>query len=81
MIPAPKQSIAGPRKRLRIHRPTDVSGHVRYWRINGYLASIRCWSDQEFQMLTRPPQDAVLYPEGVWVQLEWASETKLKSQG
>lgn len=68
--------------KLRLHKPVkENSGHIRYWRINGHLASIRCWTDQEYQALRQPPANAVLYPEGVWVQLDWAFESDPKRAG
>jgi len=80
MIEAARQSVKCRQPKLRLHKPNkDQSGHIRYWRINGFLASIRCWTDQEYQALRQPPPNAVLYPEGVWVQLEWAAEPEQRS--
>jgi hypothetical protein len=71
MLPAHDNTSRPRRHALRIVRPPEACGHVRYWRINGYVASIHCWSDEEFRRLTEPPQDAVHYPEGVWIKLDW----------
>jgi hypothetical protein len=48
-----------------------MSGHIRNWLINGYLASIQCWTDAEFGQIANPPADAIHYPEGVWIRLDW----------
>jgi len=71
MQPAGKSKLRKDRPKLRLVRPVESSGHVRYWLINGYLASIQCWTEKEFEELHHRPEDAVFYPEGVWVSLRW----------
>ncbi len=71
MLPAPDKPLLKRRPALRILRAPEDCGHVRYWRINGYTAAIRCWTDEEFRRLPQPPGDAVHYPEGVWIHLDW----------
>ncbi len=71
MLPAPDKSSLNRRPAFRVVRAPEECGHVRYWRINGYVAAIRCWSDDEFSRLPEPPLDAVHYPEGVWIQFDW----------
>ncbi len=71
MLPVAGKSSLKRRPALRIVRAPEDCGHVRFWRINGYIAAIRCWSDEEFRGLAEPPRDAVHYPEGVWIQFDW----------
>lgn len=71
MQPVSKPKFRSDRPKLRLVRPAETSGHIKYWLIGGYLASIQCWTDKEFEALHDPPADAVHYPEGVWVSLHW----------
>lgn len=77
MLPSAKQVPDESRPRLRLHCPALATGHYRYWRINGHLATIHCWSEAEFETLANPPADAIHYPEGVWIELRWEDEHRL----
>ncbi len=56
---------------LRLVCDPEMSGHIRHWLINGYMAAIQCWTDAEFRQIVNPPADAIHYPEGVWIRLDW----------
>lgn len=71
MYPVIRPKTTDQKPKLRVVRPEEMSGSKRYWLINGDIASIQCWSDSEFAQLVDPPMDAVHYPEGVWILLQW----------
>lgn len=77
MIPSAKPTTDENHPQLRVYRPALAAGHYRYWRINGHLATIHCWTEEEYETLANPPLDAIHYPEGVWIELRWEDESSL----
>ncbi|RLS24952.1 MAG: hypothetical protein DWH73_02720 [Planctomycetota bacterium] len=71
MLHARRKLASRERPSLRVIRDTESSGHIRYWRINGYMLAIQCWTDAEFHQIANPPSDAIHYPEGIWIRLDW----------
>jgi hypothetical protein len=66
---AEAQPFATPRTPLALFRPPGSESSLARWRINGHLAVIVVWTDEEWSRLPERPDDAQYYPCGVWCAL------------
>ena len=70
-IAAQVQYAADARSRLGVYQPSSPEVNVAHWRINGYRATIRVWTADEWQRLPVRPADAQFYPCGIWCALRF----------
>jgi hypothetical protein len=65
------------RNPLALYRPEPEESHRGHWRINGYLATLHVWTDEEYRRLAENrPRDAQYFPCGVWCALRIDEEAR-----
>jgi hypothetical protein len=60
-------SCAGPS--LRLWREPTRDRSTVFWRINGYRATLKLWTQDEWARMDARPLDAQYHPSGVWCAL------------